>query len=109
MTDRLFYKLWTDALNQPSEEMYVSEYGFPEWFDEIAPDPFTVIGKLRQIHSAAHMSMKEIMDKAGLTPYSFGEKFCVNLRTVQHWYAGDRKCPDYFRLAVCRQLGLLEV
>ena len=38
MTDKLFYKLWTDAIAQPDREMYISEYGYPEWFNEISDD-----------------------------------------------------------------------
>ena len=30
MTDKLFYKLWKDALEQPDRDMYIGEYGFPE-------------------------------------------------------------------------------
>lgn len=109
MTDKLFNKLWKDALNQPSEEMYLSEYGYPDWFDEISQDPSEVIEVLRNIHRVSKMTFKDILKEAGLSQTAFSEKFCISLRTVQHWNSGDRKCPDYLRLLICKYLGILEV
>lgn len=112
MKDKLFNKLWKDAISQPSKELYLSEYGYPDWFDEISQDPSEVMDTLGRIHDVAHMSMRDIINTAKLSQTSFADKFCIPLRTVQNWCteaAGQRKCPDYIRLAVCRQLGILEV
>ena len=109
MKDKLFNKLWKDAISQPSKELYLNEYGYPDWFDEISPNPSEVMDILGKIHDVAHMSMRDIIKAVGLSQTSFADKFCVPLRTVQGWCIGERKCPDYFRLAVCRQLGILEV
>lgn len=112
MKDKLFNKLWKDALSQPSKELYLSEYGYPDWFDGISQDPSEVMDILGEIHDVAHMSMRDIIKSSGLSQTSFSDKFCIPLRTVQNWCteaAGQRKCPDYIRLAVCRQLGILEV
>ena len=38
MTDKLFYKLWQNALGQPDQEAYIKEYRYPEWSDGISPD-----------------------------------------------------------------------
>lgn len=109
MTDKLFYKLWKDALAQPDPELYVAEYGYPNYFDDISSDFEEVVKILRQIHKAAHMSVKDIIKEANLTQAAFSQKFCIPKRTVEGWCMGERKCPDYIRLLICRQLGILEI
>lgn len=108
MDDRLFAKLWQDALGQPDKEMYIAEYGFPDWFDDISPDPAEVTHILGQIHDTAHMSVRDIIAASGLTQSAFAVKFCVPLRTVEDWATGKRKCADYIRLMFARILGILE-
>lgn len=108
MTDKLFYKLWQDALSQPDEDMYIAEFGWPEYFDEIG-DTDEVIRTLRDIHRIAHMRFKEILQTAELTQQEFAEKFCIPKRTVENWSIkgeNGRKCPDWLRLMFCKQLGI---
>ena len=107
MTDTLFAKLWRDALKQPSLEMYIGEYGYPEWFDEISEDLDEVVSALTAIHRVAHMSVREMLKEAKLTQNAFAVKFCIPLRTVENWSEEVNKCPDYTRLLIARQLKLL--
>ena len=105
MTDILFNKLWKDALVQPDMEMYIAEYGYPEWFDEISPDITEIRKVLGIIHKTAHMSVRDIIRESGFTQSAFATRFCIPLRTVEDWATGKRKCADYDRLAFARQLG----
>lgn len=109
MTDKLFNKIWKDALAQPDKELYISEYGYPEWFDEISTDPNGVVDVLCKIHEVAHMSVKDMVKNSGISQAKFSEKFCIPKRTVESWCMEERKCPDYVRLMIARQLGYLEV
>lgn len=109
MTDKLFNKLWKDALEQPSKEMYIGEYGYPDWFDEISQEPQEISETLGNIHDVAHMSLKDIIKKAGLTQSAFAIKFCIPIRTVEDWCSGKNKCRDYDRLMFCKLLGILKV
>lgn len=109
MTDRLFNRLWLDALEQPNRDMYIGEYGYPDWFDEISTDAGEVVRILGSIHDVAHMSVKDIISRAGLSQAKFAVKFCIPKRTVEQWAAGERKCADYLRLLLCRQLGFMEI
>lgn len=109
MSDKLFAKLWHDALAQTDKEMYIAEYGNPEWFDEISTDVSEVVRILSNIHDVAHMSLRDIIKNAKLTQAAFASKFCVPLRTVENWATGNRDCKDYDRLMFARLLGLLEV
>lgn len=107
MTDKLFYKLWTDAIAQPDREMYISEYGYPEWFNEISDDAAEITSVLCNIHDAAHMSVREIIKEFGLTQAAFAEKFCIPLRTVEDWVREKSKCADYYRLMLMQFLGVI--
>lgn len=107
MTDKLFYKLWQDALDQPNKDMYIGEYGYPDWFDEISNDAAEIVHTLETIHDVAHMSVRDIINRAGLTQAGFAIKFCIPLRTVEDWARDNRKCADYLRLLFCRQLGFI--
>lgn len=41
------------------------------------------------------MDFKELRQKSGMNLKQFSEYFNIPYRTIQHWEAGDRKCPDY--------------
>lgn len=112
MTDKLFEKLWQDALNQPNMELYISEYGYPEWFDEISNDVDEIVGTLENIHEVAHMAIRDMVKWSGLSQAGFASRFCIPKRTVESWCTKGseyRKCPDYERLMIARLLGILEV
>lgn len=109
MTDKLFAKLWKDAVAQPDKDMYIGEYGYPDYFSEISDDPEEVLKVLGNIHDIAHMSFRDILIASSLTHAAFSEKFLVPKRTVDSWCMEERKCADYVKIMICRQLGLLEV
>lgn len=108
MNDKLFAKLWADALAQPNKDMYVSEYGYPDWFDDISPDTEKVVATLENIHTVAHMSVRELISASGLTQPDFANKFCIPLRTIENWATQKRNCADYIRLMIARQLDLIK-
>ena len=41
------------------------------------------------------MSIKELIQAAGMTQNGFGDYLGIPLRTVQNWCGGQRQCPDY--------------
>lgn len=109
MTDKLFYKLWQDALVQPDKEIYIGEYGYPEWFDDISSDASEVVRILGSIHQIAHMSVRDLIATSGLTQSAFACRYCIPLRTVENWATGERKCADYIRLMFAKDLNLLKI
>ena len=108
MNDKLFAKLWQDALAQPDKDIYIAEYGYPDWFDDINPDVKKVPETLATIHTVAHMSFKDIISASKLTQVQFSDKFCIPKRTIENWSSGSRKCPDHNRLMFARLLGLIK-
>ncbi|MBD5556835.1 MAG: hypothetical protein HDQ95_16220 [Roseburia sp.] len=117
MNDKLFRKLWEDALVQPNLELYIGEYGYPEWYNEIVgrddeeelseEELSEVVRTLTAIHEVAHMSVRDIISEAGMTLQAFSDRFCIPLRTVERWAAGERECSSHQRLGFCRQLHIL--
>lgn len=108
MTDKLFARLWEDALKQSNRELYIGEYGYPDWFDEISTDASELVRILENIHDVAHMSVRDIITASNLTQRAFAVKFCIPLRTVEDWATGKRKCADYIRLMFAKNLGLIK-
>lgn len=41
------------------------------------------------------MTIKEICEKYGIGQSALARRFGIPIRTVQQWYAGDRKPPAY--------------
>ena len=41
------------------------------------------------------MTLKELRRMSGMNQKQFSEYFGIPTRTIQHWEAGDRKCPEY--------------
>ena len=108
MNDKLFARLWMDALEQPNKELYIAEYGYPDWFDEISEDPEEITAILGNIHDVANMTIKEMVKRSGFSQAGFSEHFCIPKRTVESWCMGERSCPDYVRLMMARLLGYLQ-
>ena len=41
------------------------------------------------------MTLKEVCEKYKITQTELAQRFGIPLRTVQGWYLGERKPPDY--------------
>lgn len=109
MKTKLFEKLWADALAQPSKELYIAEYGYPDWFDEISQDPGEIIEILGNIHDVAHMDLREILKTAGLKQVDLCRRYGIPKRTVDAWVSGVNRCAAYMRLLLARDLGLIRI
>ena len=108
MTRELFYKLYADAKEQPDVDMYIAEYGYPDYFDEISDDPAEVVKVLTDIHTAANMTMRDVIKACGLNQSSFARYFNIPLRTVQHWMV-DRECPEYVKIMIMELAGIIKI
>ena len=108
MTNKLFKKLFQDALEQPDCEQYIAEYGYPDWFDDISQDVDEIIKILKNIHYAANCSMRQLVSESGMTQAAFAERFFVPLRTLEDWVAGRRTPPPYVKLMMAELIGVIE-
>lgn len=94
-----FADLFTAALEKDDRTIYIKEYS------ENSND----IDILTNIWDNAHMTVREILKQSGMTQAQFSKRFCIPLRTIENWVTNKRKAPDYIRLLLEKELGLLKV
>ena len=66
--------------------------------------------ELSRIWELAHMSIREIRTKSGLSQRKFAALFGIPRRTLEDWDAGKSAPPGYVRLlliAASQQIGLI--
>lgn len=63
--------------------------------------------RLCTIWELAHLSMRELVDRTGLSQTAFAKRAGIPLRTVQGWCLGERDCPAYVRLLLAEHYNLL--
>lgn len=103
MTEKEFNKAWKDALKQKDKTLYLKEQK-TNYGDNYNP---MVEKKLDAIHYVAHIPFKDIIKQTGYTQTDFAIKYCIPLRTIESWCGETRKCNDYVKLLICKDLGLL--
>ena len=106
MDDKTFNLLFTEALAASDRDAFVSEWGGSSLFagdpDDPGPDLAVLIPELERVYDLAHLSVREIRQRAGLTQAAFGLRYCIPRRTLEDWEAGRRLCPPYVRLLLAR-------
>ena len=96
-----YVKLWKAALAEEDRDTFircVQEWNYKKY--KLNYEEF--IYMLMEIHKNAHISFKEILDSENMKKSEIANAFCVPIRTVEDWYSGKNKCPDYFRLLLLR-------
>ena len=63
--------------------------------------------RLSAIWDVAHLSMRELVDRAGLSQTAFAKQAGIPLRTVQDWCGEKRACPAYVRFLLAEHYKLL--
>lgn len=108
MNSKLYYKLWQDAKNQPDKEMYIGKYDYTDWFDEISTNPDKVISFLEGIHDKIWMPFNDILSNSGFSKAEFSRRFCIPIRTVEDWYSGKRKMPEWAKKLIIEKLEIMK-
>lgn len=63
--------------------------------------------RLFVIWDLAHLSMRELISRTGMSQTAFAKCAGIPLRTVQNWCAGSRDCPAYVRFLLAEHYKLL--
>lgn len=63
--------------------------------------------RLSAIWDVAHLSMRELVARTGLSQTAFAKQAGVPLRTVQDWCSEKRACPTYVRFLLAWYYKLL--
>lgn len=63
--------------------------------------------RLSAIWDLAHLPMRELVARTGLSQTAFAKQAGVPRRTVQDWCGGKRACPTYVRFLLAEHYKLL--
>lgn len=63
--------------------------------------------RLSAIWDIAHLSMRELAARVGLSQTAFAKGAGIPLRTVQDWCSEKRMCPAYVRFLLAEHYKLL--
>lgn len=63
--------------------------------------------RLSRIWELAHLSMREMVARTGLSQTAFAKQVGVPLRTVQDWCGEKRACSTYVRFLLAEHYKLL--
>lgn len=63
--------------------------------------------RLSVIWGLAHLSMRELVARTGLSQTAFAKRAGIPRRTVQGWCLGERDCPTYVRFLLAEHFELL--
>ena len=106
MSDKEFYFCLSEVENYSDIDAYVSDLALSSiWSEDVTLDE--LVPKLQAIYRFYNMPFRDMVYAAGYNQNTFAQRFCVPLRTVQHWCNGDRECPLYFRLAAAELLHVV--
>jgi len=110
MTDKQFALCWDEASNYTDRDAYVSDLALSSiWADAPEDDvPPERLEKLGEIWDAAHRSVREIAQAAGLSHRKLAERFAIPYRTMEDWCRCNRIPPDYVRMMMQELLGLIK-
>lgn len=63
--------------------------------------------RLSSIWELAHLSMRELVSRTGMSQTAFAKQAGIPLRTVQDWCCEKRACPAYVRFLLAEHYGLI--
>lgn len=115
LPDRIFHQLWSDVSNYDDKDEFINQYmsvlsndyiNFQDKYRIKIPDIYKM---LNSIYKCGKMTFKEIIDQAGLKKKDISHIYCIPIRTVEDWYYGKNRCPDYVRLMILRDYELISL
>lgn len=63
--------------------------------------------RLSNIWDLAHLSMRELVSRTGMSQTAFAKEAGIPRRTVQDWCCEKRACPAYVRFLLAEHYNLL--
>ena len=63
--------------------------------------------RMSTIWDLAHLPMRELVARTGLSQTAFAKQAGIPLRTVQDWCSEKRACPTYVRFLLAEHYNLL--
>lgn len=110
------YLLFGKATEYADEDLFVAEWSTSSIFDPDPdgpePDYEKIVVYLREVWTAAHLSVKDIRKHTGMTQAEFAAACCIPYRTIVNWEvpgSNARQCPPYIRLMLAQIAGIVDL
>lgn len=111
ITDKQIYVLFGEAANYTDPDAFASDAALAA-LDGDNADQEIDIELFEQLRILWHVSadpFRVLLKSMGLTQSQCSTRFCIPLRTVQHWAEGSRSSPPYLRLMMAEATGMLKI
>ena len=107
MTDKQFCQAFREAFAYSDPDAFASDVALPDIFPDVAPEDLpALVEELHHVWRYAHITVREIVQRTGLTQANFAQRFVIPLRTLESWLGGTNTCPPYTRLMLAKLCGL---
>lgn len=110
INDKSFCALFGAAVAEHDRDRFIAEWSSSSIFsdEENTCEAEELASTLENIFEIAHMSMRALRKKLGLTQAEFACRFCLPKRTIEGWES-NRSARQYIVLAFAQVSGLLNV
>lgn len=112
--DKLFNKLWKTANKTNDKQIYIRYFTSTISKDYVNFEKYNLSYMefsylLSIIYDNSKLTFKDILLNNKIRKCDISNIFCIPIRTVEEWYTGNNKCPDYIRLMILRHYYLFNL
>ncbi len=103
--DRVFHKLWDNAISSVDFQTYYSSITSSTSGDYINLLKYNInidntYNILKHIYEYANLPFSDLMNIIGIKKSAISHRFCIPIRTVENWCDGSRVCSSYLKLMI---------
>lgn len=95
MKFELFKQLYSEALEDTTLELFITERGWQDWMDGYQPQEVTEF--LNKIYKLANNPLKNTRK---VSRAEFARQYAIPARTLQDWDLGNRTPPIYVKMLI---------
>ena len=114
MLDKQFHIIFSNAVSLPVDDRdafldYWMHRGVEIEQDDIPDDAdpdLYLLDQLESIWDVAHLSVRDIRKRLGLSQMGFCDRYCIPRRTLQDWESETNRTPPYVILLLAENLGI---
>lgn len=116
MDDKHFHDIFSAAVSLPADGRdafldYWMHHGAEIEQDEIPDDAdpdLYLLDQLESLWDVAHLSVRDVRKRLGLSQMGFCDRYCIPRRTLQAWEAEINRTPPYLRIMLAQLIGIFD-
>lgn len=95
----LFSRLYREAGEYSSLDMYIAERGWQEWMDDYGTEEDTgkIVSILETIYQLYNMTLEEMRKKVCSSRAEFSRMYGIPVRTLEDWDNGKSNINSYIK------------